>query len=142
MKSSDPFGPAEQRRQSRLERLGALRPACVVCGENDDRTLQRHHLAGHAHGDELAIVCANCHYKLSDAQADHPPGGGPPSWGAATGGSEDEPPFLVRLAHYLLGLADFAAEVAEKLRDSANALLIAARRCPRPWGLLNESEKS
>lgn len=129
MNAHDPFSAAEQRRQARLERLGELDPACVVCGETDDRTLQRHHLAGQAYGEERETVCANCHYKLSDAQADRPNDG-------------SEAPFLVRLAHYLLGLADFDAEVAAKQRDSANALLIAAKRCPQPWGFLNESEES
>lgn len=129
MNAEDPFGPREQRRQARLERLGELEPACVVCGEDDDRTLQRHHMAGQAYGDDLSTVCANCHYKLSDAQTDHP-GDGLPA------------PFLVRLAHYLLGLADFASEVAAKLRDSARELLNAAKSCPAPWGLLTTSEAS
>jgi hypothetical protein len=129
MNTPDPFNAAEQRRQARLERLGRPDPACVLCGETDDRTLQRHHLAGAAYGDELLPLCANCHYKLSDAQADHPDDG-------------DEPPFLVRLAHYLLGLADFDGEVAAKKHEAANALLIAALRCPKPWGSRDESEKS
>ncbi len=141
MNTCDPFGPAEQRRQSRFERLGTDAPACRVCGETDDRVLQRHHLAGQAYGDELVPVCANCHYKLSDAQADHPGQPRLPGGDLAPMGDE-EPPFLVRLAHYLLGLADFAGEVSAKLHDSANALLIAAKRCPQPWGFLNEGEKS
>ena len=128
MDTNDPFNAAEQRRQARLERLGEPDPACVVCGETDDRTLQRHHLAGQAYGDELVEVCANCHYKLSDAQTDHPDDG-------------PEAPFLVRLAHHLLGRADFDGEAAAKLRESANGLLIAAKRCPQPWGFLNESEE-
>jgi len=130
MTDEDPFGAAEQRRQARLERLGDLDPACVVCGESDDRVLQRHHLPGHSFGDELVTVCANCHYKLSDSQADHPDNDG------------GEPPFLVRHAHHLLGLADFAGEVAEQQRDSANALLIAAKRCPPPWGSREKGEES
>ena len=129
MNQHDPFDAAEQRRQARLERLGELVPVCRVCGEADDRTLQRHHLAGQAYGDEQVTVCANCHYKLSDAQADHPNDG-------------PEAPFLVRLAHHLLGRADFDGQAAAKLRDYANALLIAAQRCPRPWGFLDESEES
>jgi hypothetical protein len=129
MNVPDHFGPAEQRRQARLERLGTDSPACRVCGESDDRVLQRHHLAGQAYGDELVPVCANCHYKLSDAQADHPDDG-------------PEPPFLVALAHHLLGRADFDGQAAAKLRDFAKSLLIAAQRCPQPWGFLNESEKS
>ena len=140
MNTPDPFGPAEQRRQARLERLGSDSPVCRVCGEADDRCLQRHHLAGQAYGDELVPVCANCHYKLSDAQADNP--GQPPLPGSNGTDSDDEPPFLVRLAHYLLGRADFDGQAAAKLRDSANALLIAARRCPAPWGFANESEES
>lgn len=141
MKSHDPFGAAEQRRQARLERLGSDSPACRVCGEADDRVLQRHHLAGQTYGVELVPVCANCHYRLSDAQADHP--GQPKLPGSdTTNAGDDEPPFLVRHAHYLLGLADFEGEVTARLRDSADALLIAAKRCPRPWGYLNEREES
>ena len=103
MNTDDPFGPAEQRRQARLERLGEISPACRLCGESDDRVLQRHHIAGHAFGDEMVAVCANCHYKLSDAQADHP--NQPRLPGSDVGlTTDDEPPFLVRLAHYLLGL--------------------------------------
>jgi len=129
MSTNDPFKPKQRRRQARLERLGAADPACVVCGESDDRVLQRHHLAGQAYGEELVLVCANCHHKLSDAQADHPADG-------------PAPPFLVRLAHYLLGLADLAAEVAARLRDYALELLRAAEGCPQPWGLVQAGDAS
>jgi hypothetical protein len=129
MNEHDPFNAAEQRRQARLERLGELVPVCAICGESDDRTLQRHHLAARAYGEEQVTVCANCHYKLSDAQADHPTDG-------------PEAPLLVCLAHHLLGRADFDGQAAAKLRDYANSLLSAAQRCPEPWGFLTESEES
>ena len=62
----------EAREQARLQRLGTNEPRCGVCGEDDSRTLEKHHIEGRAHGETLAIVCRNCHRKLSDAQLDHP----------------------------------------------------------------------
>ena len=62
----------EIRKQKRLEKLGSNYPVCVNCGESDDRCLEEHHIAGRAHGDELAILCRNCHRKVSDNQKDHP----------------------------------------------------------------------
>ena len=118
----------ERRKQAALERLGSNDPSCVICGEHDWRTLQRHHLPGRAFGAELVTVCGNCHAKLTDAQHDHPSG-------------EGEPPFLVRLARYLLGLAELAGQLVEQLRDYANALFIAAARCPQPWGYLQSGSE-
>ena len=121
---------AERRRQTALERLGSDDPSCAICGESDWRVLQRHHLPGRAYGDELIIACGNCHAKLSDAQLDHPAG---PDAG--------EPPFLVKCARYLLGLAELAAQLVEQLRDHATALMIAAKRCPAPWGYLDSKSE-
>ena len=61
----------EIRKQKRLEKLGSNHPVCVNCGESDDRCLEEHHIAWRAHGNELAILCRNCHRKVSDDQKDH-----------------------------------------------------------------------
>jgi hypothetical protein len=47
-----------------LERLGTNEPGCVVCGEDDPSYLELHHIPGRKFGDELVIVCRNCHRKL------------------------------------------------------------------------------
>ncbi len=100
----------ERRRQRALERLGTNTPRCAVCGFDDPLALQLHHIAGRACGDELVIVCGNCHPCLSDLQKDHPPRlGNPPS---------DH----VRIAHFLLGLADLFEMLVKRLREFATKL--------------------
>ena len=69
----------ERRKQKALERLGTNTPVCVLCGETNWRCLELHHIAGQALDGTLAIVCRNCHRKLSDMQKDHPqPASTPP----------------------------------------------------------------
>lgn len=114
----------ERRKQRALERLGSNHPRCVYCGEADERCLERHHIAGRAYGEELAVVCRNCHRKLSDMQKDHPP--------ALTDG---EPPYLEKIGHFLLGLADLLEMLIEKLREYGMVLIEAASDCPQPYGI-------
>src|SRR5690349_8607640 len=95
----------ETRKQKRLEALGGNRPVCVICGEGDWRTLEQHHIAGQAYGDELCNVCRNCHRKLSDDQKDHP---------KQTSKNLNN---FETIGHLLLGLADFLALLVEKLRE-------------------------
>jgi len=95
----------EDRRQQRLRRLGTQNPICVACGETHPGVLELHHVAGRKHSDDTALVCANCHRKLSDKQRDHVPPG------MAKTGSE-----LTHIGHYLLGLADLLAMIVEALR--------------------------
>lgn len=105
----------ETRKQNRLERLGSNNPACVLCGENDDRALELHHIAGKAYDDELVPVCRNCHRKLSDDQKDHPK-------------QICKPPTNPEIiGHFLLGLADLFALLVEKLREFGNCLIQAAQ---------------
>jgi len=75
-----PYDPmdAPRRKHRRQQRLGPD-AFCVTCGErNPDALLrangsllERHHVAGAAHGpDETIVVCLNCHARFSAAQQD------------------------------------------------------------------------
>jgi hypothetical protein len=101
----------ERRKQKALERLGTNNPICVLCGESDWRCLELHHIAGKPFDGALAIVCRNCHRKLSDMQKDHlRPATTPPD-------------SLERIGHFLLGLADLFAMLVEKLREFGQDLI-------------------
>jgi hypothetical protein len=102
----------EDRRQQRLRRLGTQNPICVACGESDPAVFEQHHIAGKRHSDDVALVCANCHRKLSDKQRNHVQAGtAPPKRSSAT------------IGHYLLGLADLLALIVEALRNFGAFLL-------------------
>lgn len=106
---------SERRRQNALERLGTNSPQCMLCGENDWRTLEKHHIAGQAYDDFTCIHCRNCHRKQSDKQKDHPR-------------PIDVPIGLVEAAgRFMLGLADFFELLIEKLREFGNALIESVR---------------
>lgn len=62
----------ERRKQRRAEQFPPD-AACIICGERNQLSLQWHHLAGRAFGDDQVIVCQNHHSQLSDKQKDHPP---------------------------------------------------------------------
>jgi hypothetical protein len=113
MKSDD----FETRRLARLRRLGSSNPVCVVCGEDDDRCLEKHHITYGQLRDEVAIICRNCHRKLSDAQKDQPPLTGDPV--------VDE--VLYAIGRFLLGLADLFALLVETLREFGEHLIARAR---------------
>lgn len=102
----------EGRHQNALDRLGTEHPRCRTCLESDPRCLERHHLAGEAFGDDQVIECRNCHRKLSDDQCDHPDAINP-----------NAPDFSEQLAHFLLGLGDFLALLAERLKEFGKRLL-------------------
>jgi hypothetical protein len=104
----------EVRRQRRLEVLGNNDPRCGLCGEDDDRVLELHHVAGRKYDDATVIVCRNCHRRLSDGQYDHPKA------------RPDADPLLTSIGHFLLGLADMLHLVAERLIAFGEDLL---RRC-------------
>jgi hypothetical protein len=107
---------AEDRKQQRLRRLGTQNPICVGCGETDPTVLEMHHVAGRKNSEDLSIVCANCHRKLSNAQRDHvPPGPRPPAG------------HLAVIGHYLLGIADLFALIVEALRSFGAWLIGEAR---------------
>jgi len=100
----------ERRKQKALERLGTNNPICVLCGENNWRCLELHHIAGKAFDDTLTIVCRNCHRKLSDRQKDYP----------QHIGALSDP--LTCVGHFLLGLADLLELLIVKLRDFGQLL--------------------
>jgi len=104
------FLKKEHRRQAQLERLGTNTPRCVICGENDPSCLELHHIPGRKFGNELAIVCRNCHRKLSDAQNDH-------QWAQSDPSSVTE-----RIVHFLHGLADLFEQLGPQLRKMAKQL--------------------
>lgn len=105
----------ETRKQKRLETLGSNNPVCVICGENDWRCLEQHHIAGQAYGDDLCNVCRNCHRKLSDDQKDHPKQIG------------NRPATLESIGHLLVGLADFLALLVIRLREYGQILIQTAK---------------
>ena len=101
----------EARHQTRLERLGTATPRCVVCGLEDDRCLEAHHIAGRRFDPLTAIVCRNHHRILSDDQKDHPdPIKGPPS-------------LHERIGHFLKGLADLFVMLAATMHGFGDALI-------------------
>lgn len=107
---------AEIRKQKRLDRMEIASPRCVHCGENDDRCLEAHHIAGRKFDPATAIECRNCHRKLSDMQRDHPePIANPPG-------------LVERVAHFLLGLADLFELLIQKFREFADDLLKSRRQ--------------
>src|SRR5690606_18555480 len=61
---------ADRRLERVYRRLGTRTPACTCCSESYPHALERHHIAGRAFHDDEAIVCRNCHRKLSDPQID------------------------------------------------------------------------
>jgi hypothetical protein len=108
---------AEDRRQQQLRRLGTQHPCCTTCAESDPVTLERHHIAGRKNHDDEAIVCANCHRKLSNKQRSHAP-----TASAEPAGK------LGRIGHYLLGLADLFAMIVETLRKFGAWLIAESQR--------------
>lgn len=43
-------------------------PVCIICGEQDPRVIQRHHLLGRRVSDVTGPLCANCHAKITSGQ--------------------------------------------------------------------------
>src|SRR6516162_9014694 len=101
----------EDRLEQNYRRLGTHEPRCVICGETDPRCLEEHHIAGRGYHDDTAIVCRNCHRKLSDAQRDHPPASAAPMEQRTA------------IGHFLLGLCDFLMAIVERLREFGHWLI-------------------
>ena len=107
----------EDRLEQHYRRVGSHQPRCSICGETDPRCLEKHHIAGRKFHQDTAIVCRNCHRKLSDSQLDHPPRGLD-----ATVNQH------IVIAHSLLGLCDLLTLVAPRLREFGHRLIQAASR--------------
>lgn len=111
----------ERRKQRALERLGTTTPRCVSCGEDDWRCLERHHVAGRAYDDATAILCRNCHRKVSDA--------------GSNGRAPSSPPLLERAGRFILGLVELLLTLLlPRLREFGQLLIDAAHHCPQPYG--------
>jgi hypothetical protein len=101
----------ECRQQKRLEALGTDEPRCGMCGYNDDRALELHHVAGRKHDEVTVILCRNCHRAVSDDQLDHPVV------------AENASSGFVAIGHFLLGLADMLRIIVEKLIEFGSLLI-------------------
>ena len=106
----------DDRLEQHCRRLGTHEPRCVICGETDPRCLEEHHIAGRGYHNDTAVVCRNCHRKLSDDQRDHPP-------------RDKSKPLdqLTAVGHFLLGLCDFLIAIALRLREFGHSLIAEAR---------------
>lgn len=100
-----------RRQMRRLQQLGTGDPRCGVCGEDDWRCMEQHHVAGRTHDDATVYLCSNCHKKVSDPQRDHP---------KAPPGSD---PVLERIGRFLLGLADLLLLIVWKLIEFGQLLV-------------------
>jgi hypothetical protein len=82
-----------------------------MCGETDWRCLEAHHVAGQRRDQTTLILCANDHMRMSEEQRDHPNSHAPAD------------PFLDRVGHFLLGLADMLRVIVDALVDFGNQLI-------------------
>lgn len=101
----------EDRLEQRYRKLGTRNPACVCCGHNHPFALELHHIAGRLHHDDLAIVCRNCHRRLSDNQLDHPED------------IQGQHPMLATIGHYLVALADLFRMIADRMVEFGKYLI-------------------
>lgn len=109
---SKPTLDQESRLQQQYQRLGTQNPVCLNCGESSPFCLELHHLAGRKHHDDKAIVCRNCHRKLSDQQHDH----------VLDSETKAQGP-LAMIGLYLIGLADFLLMIVNSLREFGKQLI-------------------
>ena len=112
----------EVRKQQRLRRLGTQRAICTVCAELDSAVLQRHHIAGREHHDDVANVCTNDHKKLTDLQRSHVPPGPRKPVGQ-----------LAKSGHYYLGLADLFERMVPTFREFGDWLIALSRQPGAEW---------
>lgn len=108
----------ERRRQRAFERLGTNEPRCAICGYDDWRCLELHHIADGGSGKTVMIVCANHHRIISDAHKDHPPHFVPAD------------PLLYEIGRFLCGLAELLKLAVLKLMEFGRELIERARVAP------------
>ena len=102
--------PYDERLERQFRRLGTRTPSCVCCAEDNPFCLGLHHIGERAHHDGLAIVCRNCHRKLTDPQKDRFE-------------VDCADPQTERLGRYLCGLADLLRMIADALAAFGARLL-------------------
>jgi hypothetical protein len=107
----------EDRLEQHYRRLGTRNPRCTLCSETDPRCMEKHHIAGCEFDPDIALVCRNCHRKLSDDQLDHPR-------------LEQDAPVEQHTAfgHFLLGLCDLLMMIIQSLREIGEWLINASFR--------------
>lgn len=93
------------------ERLGAVEPACAICGEDRPTILEKHHIAGRAYDPATMILCRNHHGLMSDAQKDFP------------GDPEATDIYLDAMGRMLLNLAELLAILVQKFREFGTYLI-------------------
>lgn len=103
----------EDRLEQHYRRVDTHEPRCVICGETDPRCLEKHHIAGRRYHDGTALVCRNCHRKLSDDQLDHAP----------NTRAQPVEGKLTAIGLFLLGLCDFLIMVVQTLREFGDWLI-------------------
>jgi hypothetical protein len=102
----------DDRLEKQYRRLGTREPICVGCAESNPFCLELHHLAGQKYYGDLAIVCRNCHRKLTDQQHDH-----------ESSSPQNSNVESVTIGRYLLGLADLLLMIVNALRDFGKHLM-------------------
>ncbi len=66
----------EKRRRNHFRRLGFNDPKCAICGDKRVVCLRIDHLSGWKYGDQVWLICANCHDERTELQAmEHSPVG-------------------------------------------------------------------
>ena len=103
----DIISDAQLRRSKARRRVGPG-AQCSICGEDDPRYLELHHLAGQAYDEAVVPVCRNCHRKLSDDQIDHP--------------NTDSPERNHVLARLLMGIGDLLVALGRELKQIGQEL--------------------
>lgn len=101
----------EQRKQSRLHKLGTNNPRCAICGIGDWRVIEEHHPDTRKRDDLIVLVCANDHRILTHDQKEH---------ATELAGSD---PFLSQVGNFLLGLADMLRIIVERMYEFGFELL-------------------
>lgn len=58
------------RQEKKLQNLDADEPRCGVCGNDEPKVLEKHHVAGRANSELTVWLCRNHHAIASDMQED------------------------------------------------------------------------
>lgn len=97
-------------RHQALKRLGVSNIRCL-CGETDPTCFDADHIGRRMYDGAVWGRCANCHRKITARQSSEHP----------TVGLNPGDPFE-RMGHALLGMYEYLAFIAERLRDMAEVM--------------------